>query len=125
VTGKVVDEFDLLPMPGVRILSPDTLELGLTDSNGNFKVELPQEAYTLLLSSVGMEWTSIEFSTNCNKLEIIMLSDVIYDFTTVQSINKRRNKRFKNLAVKHKKAFTNGVFTSTRPCNTYTFENIR
>ncbi|WP_409014281.1 carboxypeptidase-like regulatory domain-containing protein [Dyadobacter sp. NIV53] len=125
VTGKVVDEFELLPMPGVRILSRDTLELGTTDLNGDFKVELPQETHALLVSSVGMEWASIKVPANCNRLEIIMLADVIYDFVTVRSINRRRYKRFKSLIVKHKKAFAKGFFTSTSPCSTYTFENTK
>ena len=125
VTGKVVDEFELLPIPAVKISNRDTLVLGTTDLNGDFKVELPQETHALLVSSVGMEWTSIKVPANCNRLEIIMLSDIIYDFVTVQSINRRRYKRFKGLIVKHKEAFTKGVFTSITPCSSYTFEKTR
>ncbi len=122
VSGKVIEEFELVAMPGVRIMTRDTLELAFTDLNGDFNIELPKEIDTLLLASVGMEWTLIKVPTDCNKLEIIMMSEFSYDFMSARSVNKRRFKRFKSLNRKQKLAFDKGIFSYATSCITYIFE---
>ena len=39
ITSKVIDEQELKAMPGVKILSRDSLFLGLTQTDGSFKIE--------------------------------------------------------------------------------------
>lgn len=121
ITGKVVDEFNFAAIPDIKIQNSDTVQLGTTDINGNFKIELPFQAHELLLSSLGMEWTSIKVPANCNNLEIIMREEVIYDYISMRKVNRKRYKLFKELADKHRQAFAKGVFTSKTPCLTYVF----
>lgn len=124
VSGKVIEETGFIAMPGVKILNRDSLLVATTDLNGNFLIDLPAESDTLLLGSIGMEWLLIKVPTDCSALEITMLSDVIYDFSTFQSINRRRHKRFRNLTSKHRQAFNKGIFTSNLPCVRYIFEKF-
>jgi hypothetical protein len=121
ITGKVVDESDFASMPEVKIQSRDGVVIGTTDINGNFKIEVPQGINELRLIYIGMEPTSIKIPENCGNLEIIMMVDVIYDYTTVNKINKKRCKLFKKLPDKHRQAFEKGIFTSSAPCFTYIF----
>jgi len=121
IKGKVVEENDLIPMPGVKVQDRDTVLLATTDQNGNFEIQLPSGKDELLLSFISMEWTSIKVPASCNNLEIVMMVDAIYDYISVKKANKKRCKRFKELPNKHRQAFEKGVFTSDSPCGTYIF----
>ncbi|WAC12522.1 carboxypeptidase-like regulatory domain-containing protein [Dyadobacter pollutisoli] len=122
VTGKVIDEFELMAIPGAKIMSRDNQELATTGLNGEFKTEIPAGTDSLLIGSVGMEWASIRVSANCDRLEIIMMYDGTFDFMTLRLVDKRRYKRFKSLDRKHERAFKIGVFTSASPCISYAFQ---
>ncbi len=121
ITGKVVDEFQFEPIPAVEIQTLDTVRLGNTDIKGNFKIGLPVGTDQLLLSFIGMEWTSIRIPANCNNLEIIMLFDGTYCFMTPRRVIRKRYRIFKNLSKKHYQAHSQGIFTSIVPCVTYIF----
>jgi len=121
IIGKVVAEYEMTIVPGVKIQNPDTVQLGTTDMNGEFKIELPIGTDQLLISFIGMEWTSVKVPTDCNNLELIIMADVIYDFVTMQTVNRRRYKRYKNIIKTHKEAFDKGLFKSKEPCVTYIF----
>ena len=122
LSGKVIEEFDLIGMPGVRIMTSDTLELATTDLDGNFEIQLPIQADTLLLGSVGMEWMLIKLPTNCSRLEMVMMPYVVYDFITARTQDRKRYRRFRSLSSKHKQAFEKGIFKSATPCFNYIFE---
>jgi hypothetical protein len=122
ITGKVVDEFDLIGIPGVQIQSKDTVLLTKTDMKGNFKIDIPSSTDSLLLGFVGMEWTLIKVPENCENLEIIMMYDANYDFITINQLNRKRYRRFRNLSNKHQEAFRNGMFKNEKPCFEYVFK---
>jgi hypothetical protein len=121
IKGKVVDQFRFEPILEVRIQDRDTVRLGTTDINGNFEIELSSGTDELLLSSIGMEWTSIKLPANCNNLEIIMMTDGTYDFMTIRKVNRKRYRMFMDLLNKHRQAYEKGAFTSNAPCFTYIF----
>lgn len=116
ITGKVVDEFDLEPIPEVRIQNRDTVLLGTTDKYGDFKVELPGDQRELLLSWIGMEWTSVELSMDCDKVEIIMLVDGTYDYNSSKKVDRVRKERFNEIPKLHSKAIAKGIFTNNLIC---------
>ena len=121
VTGKVIGEYEVTPIPGVKIEIRDTVQLGMTDKEGNFKIELPTGTNQLNFSFIGMERTSVTVPANCDNLEIIIMADVIYDFVTIETIDRRRYKRFKKIKSRHREAFENGIFTTREPCVTYIY----
>jgi hypothetical protein len=96
--------------------------LGMTDSAGNFEIQFPPDKEELLVSFIGMEWTSIKVPSNCNYLEIIMMNDANYDFMSIRKENKNRSKRVKSLQTKHHQAHENGTFNNNAPCFTYIFK---
>ena len=121
VTGKVIGEYEVTPIPGVKIENGDTVQLGMTDREGNFKIELPTGTNQLSFSFIGMERTSVTVPANCDDLEVIIMADVIYDFVTIETIDRRRHKRFKKLKSRHREAFEKGIFATREPCVTYIY----
>jgi hypothetical protein len=115
ITGKVIDDFDLEPIPQVNIQNNDTILLGTTDKNGEFKIQLPRETDELLFSWVGMEWASIEVTWDCDRVEVILLPDGIYHYKSHRKVDRIRKKRFDEIPKLHSKAVSKGIFTSA-PC---------
>jgi len=125
LTGKVIDEYTFDAIPEVRVQNRDTLRLGTTELNGTFKIELPSGTDELLLSCIGMEWTSITVPANCDNIEIIMMYDGTYDYTTVSRVSRKRSKRFKDLSSQHHQAHEKGIFTADKPCFSYIFKKYK
>ncbi|MEP5611547.1 MAG: hypothetical protein ABJP45_04825 [Cyclobacteriaceae bacterium] len=120
LTGRIISE-DLEILPKAMIYDMDTTLLGSTDLDGYFKLDIPVQANELLLGYVGMEWTSVKIQQSCEKLEMVIMYAVTYDFTTAKKIKKKRYKRFKQLPKKHSEAYELGIFTTSSPCVNYVF----
>lgn len=75
VTGKVVDS-DNLPLPGVGIIVKNTTIGTATDIDGNFQLEIPENAQTLQISFVGMKSQDVAVAGKTN-FSIVMASDAI------------------------------------------------
>ncbi|MBL7856032.1 MAG: hypothetical protein JNL17_16660 [Cyclobacteriaceae bacterium] len=120
VTGKVIDEY-FENLPGVRIQNSDTIQLGTTDINGEFKIEIPVMTDSLLFGFVGMEWTPIKLTPDCDRLEIIMMVYVSYHDRSSAKIDRLRKKRYDNLDNIHLTAFNKGQFLQKKPCYTRDF----
>ncbi|MBS1506087.1 MAG: hypothetical protein JSS79_05540 [Bacteroidetes bacterium] len=120
ISVRIIDEFDLMPIPGVKI-EIDTVQLGFTDKDGFFDGILPLGKNELTMSFLGMETTKIKIPEDCGRLEVVMMADMIYDYITTRKINKKREKRFKALPGKHRAAYEKGLFRSKAPCFNYTF----
>jgi hypothetical protein len=120
ITGKVISE-NFETLPEVRIQNRDTIRLGTTDKNGNFKIELPNGTDELLLSFIGMEWTLLKVPLNCDKIEVIMMFEGTYDFMSNRKVDRLRKKRFDELPKLHSSAVAKGIFYES-PCFTREFE---
>ena len=121
IKGKVIYDIDFTSLPGTKIQDSDTVLLGTAGENGNFEIQLPSGTDELLLSFIGMEWTSVKVPKDCNNLEIIITADGTYDFTPARKVNRRRYKLFKGLPNKHRQAYEKGIFSSSTPCGVYIF----
>ena len=53
ITGKVTDQ-SAIPLPGVSVVVKGTTKGVITDNNGNFSIDLPDDAKILTFSFVGM-----------------------------------------------------------------------
>lgn len=120
ITGRIISE-DLELLPKAMVYNMDTTVLDSTDLDGYFKIEVPVETNELLLGFIGMEWTSVQIEDDCQNLEMIIMTDVIYDFIPIKRINRKRHKRFKRLPKKHREAYEQGIFKSSDPCVCYVF----
>ena len=114
ITGKVIDQ-DLLPVYEAGIWNVDTLLLMKTDVAGAFKLEIPVDAKTLIVGSIGMEWKNIDLRDDCSKLEIILLNMATYDFISAGKANRLRKNDFDKLTALHKTAFEKNVFMLGKP----------
>lgn len=124
LTGKVVDD-EFRPIYQASIFNADTVLLGKSDTNGNFSLVIPSDMNSLIIAWVGMEWKFIDFSSDCNNLEIILQPSATYDFMSARKIDRLRKKEFDKLPALHQLAFEKGVFKASKPCFIDKFISVR
>lgn len=120
IKGRIISEY-LEPLPGVRIQNADTLLFGITDIDGRFSINITEKTQRLILSWVGMEWTTIELTPDCDSIEVIMMIEALYDFTSFKKIDRLRKKRFKKLHKIRESAIKRGIFEIRDVCHTQYF----
>lgn len=120
IKGKVISEF-FEPMPGVAITINDTVEVGKTDLNGFFQIDIPISVKKILFRSVGLDPATIELVDKCDEVEVVMMLSSTYDFITLKKVGRLRMKRFKKLPELHKEAFEKGIFKTDTACYTQEF----
>jgi hypothetical protein len=124
LSGRVIDEY-LESAIGITIFDKDTIEIGKSDLNGYFKIELPQKTDKLIFAEVGYEWKNIYVPKNCNNLEIVILLSGTYDFMSSNKIDRIRKKRFDQITELHLQAYKKGIFKTEKPCFKQEFEPIK
>ena len=83
IKGRVIDN-NLETLPYVSIVINDTAEVGRTDLNGFFQIDIPNSVKKILLRSVGLDPTTIELVDKCNEVEVVMMLSGTYDFITLK-----------------------------------------
>ncbi len=121
IKGRVIaEDFEILPQ--VSIMNNDGVEVGRTDMNGYFQIDIPISEKKIIFVYVGMESTPIELTDKCDKIEVVMMNAVIYDFITLKRAERKREKRYKKLPEIHKQAFEKGIFETEYACYIRKFE---
>jgi hypothetical protein len=120
IKGRVIDD-NLETLPYVSIVINDTVEVGRTDLNGFFQIDIPISVKKLLFSTVGIELASIELVAKCNEVEVVIMLNSTYDFITLKKVDRLRMRRFKKLPELHKEAFEKGIFKTDKACYTQEF----
>jgi len=120
IKGRVIDD-NLETLPYVSIVINDTVEVGRTDLNGFFQIDIPVSVKKLLFSTVGIELASIELVDKCDEVEVVMMLNSTYDFMTLKKVDRLRMKRFQKLPELHKEAFEKGIFKTENACYTQEF----
>jgi hypothetical protein len=115
INGRVVDD-NLETIPGVSIIINDTVEVGKTDLNGFFKINIPISIEKIFFKAVGLDPTAIEIMDNCVEVEVVMMLTGTFCFITPQKADRLRMKRFKKLPKFHKQAFEEGIFKTDKAC---------
>ena len=88
----------------------DTVEVGRTDLNGFFQIDIPVSVKKILFRAVGIDPATIELVDKCDEVEVVMMLSGTYDFITLKKVDRLRMKRFKKLPELHKEAFEKGIF---------------
>jgi hypothetical protein len=123
IKGRVISEdFDFLT--GVSIMINDTVEVGRTDLNGFFQIDIPVAEKKISFVFVGLETTTIELIDKCGKIEVVMMYIYTYDFMTLKRAERKREKRYKKLPEIHKQAFEKGIFETEYACYNCEFESF-
>jgi hypothetical protein len=119
IYGRVLSE-DLEPVTFATIRA-DTSVAGHADKDGRFKISIPANTQTLSFGFVGMENTTINLSSDCDTVELIMMDNWHYDFLPLKKINKLRLKRFKRLPGLHLQAYRSKLFLKNDICYSMKF----
>lgn len=115
IKGRVSsDQFETAHL--VYITINDTVQIGKTDLNGFFLIEIPISVKKILFESVGLESATIGLLDKCDEVEVVMMSSYTYDFMPLKKVDRQRKKRFKKLPELHKKAFEKGIFKTAKAC---------
>lgn len=123
IEGRVIaEDFEILP--GVSIMIYDTVEVGRTDLNGFFQIDIPISEKKILFVFVGMEPTNIELADKCDKIEVVMMNIYNYDFISVKRAERKRKNRYNKLPELHKEAFEKGIFKTERACYIREFQSF-
>lgn len=75
VTGKVISADDGAPLPGVNVIVKGTTIGTVTDTEGNYDLLLPNNAYVLVFSFVGM--ITQELPVNRSRIDVTMQADLM------------------------------------------------
>lgn len=110
-------------MVRVSIMINDTIEIGKTDIDGFFKIDIPISEKKISFVYVGMESATVELIDKCEKIELVMMYRYYYDFISLKQIEKERKKRYKKLSIIHKEAFEKGIFETEYACFIRKFES--
>jgi TonB-linked SusC/RagA family outer membrane protein len=90
VKGKVTASEDGQPIPGVAVVVKGTTLGTITGINGEYELEIPQDAQALLFSFVGMKTQEISV-TGRTTIDVVMEADVIgIEEVVVTAIGIRR-----------------------------------
>ena len=79
IKGRVIDE-SMETCPCVSIVINDTVKVGETNVDGFLQVKIPDSVKIITFLYIGFEPKTIELVGQCDEVEVIMMSDVIYDF---------------------------------------------
>jgi len=109
-------------LPYVSIIINDTVEAGKTDLNGFSQIDIPVSEKKILFGSVGLDLTTIELVDKCDKIEVVIMLSISYDFITLKRADRKREKRYKKLPEIHKQAFEKGIFETEYACYNREFE---
>lgn len=75
VTGKVTDEKDQSPLPGVSVIIKGTTTGTTTDGEGNYSLTIPDDNAVLVFSFIGYVNQEIAVNTR-TKIDVSLVSDV-------------------------------------------------
>lgn len=75
VNGKIISDENREPIPGVTVLVKGTTTGTVTDVDGNYSIDVPDENGTLVFSSIG--YVSQEIPVNSQSvIDVVMVTDV-------------------------------------------------
>ncbi|MFB6344065.1 hypothetical protein ACE1ET_20270 [Saccharicrinis sp. FJH62] len=123
IIGRVISD-DLETVPGVFIMIDDTVEIGRTNLDGFFQIDVPVSVKKIQFMFVGMDPATIELVDACETIEVVMMLSSTYDFITLKSAERKRKKRYKKLPEIHRQAFEKGIFKTDKACFIRKFESF-
>ena len=123
IKGRLIsNQFDILI--GISIMIHDTIEVGRTDLNGFFQIDIPISVNKITFRSIGLDPTSIKLVDKCDKIEVVMMLSGTYDFITLKRAERKRKEKYKKLTEIHKQAFEKSIFETEYACYNRKFEPL-
>ncbi len=75
VTGSVTGEEDGTPIPGVNVILKGTTTGTVTDVDGKYQINVPEEGGTLVFSFIGLATEEVEIG-NQSVIDMVMTADI-------------------------------------------------
>jgi hypothetical protein len=120
IKGRVIsDQFDIIP--AALIMINDTIEVGKTDLNGFFQIDIPVSVKKISFKFLGMEPAAVRLVDKCDEVEVVMIFSGTYDFMTLKKVDRLRMKTFRKLPQLHREAFKKGIFKTDKASYTQEF----
>ncbi|WP_139252305.1 carboxypeptidase-like regulatory domain-containing protein [Hymenobacter psychrotolerans] len=123
IRGRVITD-DFMPLPGVVIRIDKTVEIGKSDLEGFFEINIPVSVKKISFSAIGIEEAYTELADDCEEVELVMLSRGTYCFSSAKKIDRLRIRKFKKILGVHKEAFEKGIFKEDKACYTQIFKPL-
>ena len=76
ITGRVVSAEDGTPLPGVSVAVQGTSIGAITDVNGNYEINVPQDGRVLVFSFVGLTTQELELG-NRTTVDVVLEQDLL------------------------------------------------
>lgn len=93
ITGTVTSSEDGSSLPGVAVSAQGTTLGALTDVDGNYRLEIPQNVNTLVFSYIGMKKVEVEIGGR-DRIDVVMESDITgLDEVVVTALGISREKK--------------------------------
>ena len=116
ITGKVIGQ-DLSEFPGVVIMTSDLKAIDTTDFNGNFEFNYSTDIQKIKLIFPMTQEEEIEITENCNRIEIILLEEWIYDYVSLKRAERKKERdRKRTLPELYAEAYEKGIFKDKKSC---------
>ena len=116
ITGKVIGQ-DLSEFPGVVIMTSDLKAIDTTDFNGNFEFNYSTDIQKIKLIFPMTQEEEIEITENCNRIEIILLEEWIYDYVSLKRAERKKERdRKRTLPKLYAEAYEKGIFKDKKSC---------
>jgi len=121
VNGLLLDR-DIYPIWGIQIYIHDSVEVGRTDAQGKFEINLPVGVDSIIFRGVGFEPLLVTLAPGCSRVEAIMILAGTYDFMSPAKVDRQRRRYFNKISKLYPVAVQKGLFASTSPCHKAVFQ---
>ena len=116
ITGKVIGQ-DLIEFPAVVIMTTEKEAIDTTDFNGNFEFKYSTNIKRIKLIFPMTQEEEIEITENCNRIEVILLDEWIYDYVSLKRAERKKQRDRKRILPElYIKAYENGIFINKNSC---------
>lgn len=99
ISGKIISGSDPMPLAGVTVMVKGTQIGAITDKSGQFTLQVPENAETLLFSFIGYERNEISIGQATNFQVVMTPTDLILDEVVVTAFGLERDKKALGYAV--------------------------
>jgi hypothetical protein len=122
IRGKLVDG-NLDPLIGAHVFGLDGENLGVTDINGEYEVDIPYDVDNLVYAYTGYENTIIGLKRGCSRADVILQDYWVFHYRSTSRIERKRRAQFNRINSVYDQAFEQGLFPDKFPCYEYIYRS--
>jgi hypothetical protein len=121
IKGLVLSE-DLTPLSHISIYLKDSIEIGLTNSDGRYEITVPTHIDSISYLGVGYERLFVSLNSGCSLVNIIMILHGTYDFMSPEKMDRQRRRYYDRVNKLYPLAVERGLFAAEPSCYAVLFQ---